>query len=142
MPFFQTILAACALCMPSDTPPHLLPFPEDVLKEQSVFTPYHKKPELLNRAEVKKAFVQAYAAHLRERGLEATVQVWIQLDVDGRTMNVSVAERSKYPELNEAALKVARVMRFSPALKDGRGVATTVQVPFVFTRSAYERNKE
>lgn len=70
------------------------------------------------------------AAHrAREEG---TVIVRAEVDAAGNPGNVSVARRSSSRELDRAAVDAVRKWKFEPAVKDGKAVASTVDVPVEF----------
>ena len=93
------------------------------------FTRYTMKPMLQNRAEV--------TSELRKRypGVDGRVNVWVDLDVEGAVLSVRIARTSGNERLDDAALHVARVMRFSPARNGETPVAVTIQLPIVFRGS-------
>lgn len=137
MEILRSLAVLCALCMPSDTPPRLLPFPEDVRS----FQPYDEKPELLNLSEVTAAYLRFYPSDLRARGVEATAMIWLELDAAGQTRSVAIKQTSRHAAFDEAALRMGRTMRFSAARRRGAGIATAVQIPIVFSRAVYEKNR-
>jgi TonB family protein len=97
-----------------------------------VFTPYTKKPDLVNRDEVQRELLGRYPPELRRIGVSGTVLVWLFLSEDGEVVKVLVNESSGNPELDKAGLEVARVMKFTPAENDGRPVAVWIALPIVF----------
>jgi TonB family protein len=97
-----------------------------------VFTPYTKKPALLNREEVRMELIGRYPPELRNMGVTGTVLVWLYLNENGTTENVKVKETSGHPELDKAGVEVARMMKFSPAENDGQRVAVWIALPIVF----------
>jgi protein TonB len=71
--------------------------------------------------------VEAFRA--REEGL---VLVRADIDASGNATNVEVARRSGSRDLDRAATDAVRKWRFEPAIKNGKAVASTVQVPVEF----------
>jgi TonB family protein len=96
------------------------------------FTPYDRKPELKNRADVQRALVQFYPRDLRALGLGGTTLVWVYLNEKGEVSNVQVRESSGFPNLDEAAVRVAEMMLFTPAENKGREVPVWISLPIVF----------
>lgn len=90
-------------------------------------------PELSNRAEVARALVHAYPPLLRDAGIGGSTLIWFLIDEEGTVRDTDIAKSSSYPALDQAALKVATAMRFTPARKSGRAIAAWVQIPIVFT---------
>lgn len=71
------------------------------------------------------------AAALRARE-EGTVLVQVDVDAGGNATRVELAQRSRSRELDRAALQAVRGWTFEPAIRDGKPVASTVQVPVDF----------
>lgn len=74
-----------------------------------------------------------YPATAQRRGVEGTVRLRIAVDANGVPTDIGYASRSGDPDLDRAALLAARDWRFRPATRNGRAVATTVEVPVRFT---------
>ena len=96
------------------------------------FTPYTVKPALQNRTDVARALVLNYPPDLKERGVSGTTVVWVRLSDDGRVVDVRVRESSGQPALDEAALRVAQMMIFTPALHRDLPVPVWIALPIVF----------
>lgn len=97
------------------------------------FTPFTDRPELLNRPEVQEALETNYPPLLRNAGIGGQTMVWFLIDKTGAVSDVRLNKSSDHPALDEAALKVARVMRFSPAKNRGAAVPVWVAIPIVFS---------
>lgn len=78
------------------------------------------------------AFRPVYPRSCRQRREEGVVTLSISVTAEGEVESVVVVESSGYPELDKAAVSAARRAGFSPAVRDGRAVPGTVQVPIVF----------
>lgn len=105
---------------------------EDLAKAP-VFTPYTVAPDLKNRDEVSRALVRHYPPLLRDAGIGGTVQVWFFIDEAGNVQSTRINTSSGQKALDEAALKVADVMKFTPALNRDQKVKVWVAIPIVFT---------
>lgn len=97
-----------------------------------VFTPFTVAPRVLNRDEVQRAMAEAYPPQLRDAGIGGTVRVYFYVDEDGVTQEYRIDESSGNPALDEAALSVADVYRFSPALNRDQRVPVWVVFPITF----------
>lgn len=97
-----------------------------------VFTPFTVAPTLINRQEVAPALEREYPRMLRDAGIGGSVRVWIFIKEDGTVPDVRVDRSSGQPPLDEAALRVARTMRFSPALNGDEKVPVWVSIPITF----------
>jgi TonB family protein len=106
------------------------------------FTPFTVAPRLLNSGDVEAALDEAYPQLLRKAGIGGQVNVWFFIDESGVVQKVLVNEGSGYPALDEAALKVADIMRFSPALNRDRRTAVWVSLPIRFLPSGVLREQE
>jgi protein TonB len=96
------------------------------------FTPMTVKPELKNRSEVARELERRYPRLLRESGIGGAPVIWFYIDEQGVVQRTELKQTSGYPTLDEAALAVARVMRFSPARNFDRIVAVWVYQPITF----------
>lgn len=76
-----------------------------------------------------------YPREALRAGAEGIVMVRAQVDANGIPTQVEVVDRSGSRELDRSALDAVRKWRFTPAMKDGRRVASTVQVPIEFRRA-------
>lgn len=92
-----------------------------------------RRPELRNAAMVQRALVASYPASLRAMGIGGEVTMWMYVDEEGRVTRRRVSVSSGNCDFDRAATDVARIMRFSPALKDGQPIAVWVEVPIRFT---------
>lgn len=101
-----------------------------------VFVPVTIAPELRNRAEVARALERAYPPTLREAGMTGRVLVWILIDERGEVMKALVKESSGLAPLDQAALGVARLMRFTPGMNRDVRVKVWVAIPVEFTLRA------
>ncbi|MDP2958823.1 MAG: energy transducer TonB [Longimicrobiales bacterium] len=104
----------------------------EVSREEPVFTPYTVAPELRNRDEVSRALEREYPSLLRDAGIGGRVVVWLFIDEAGAVQNTRVNEPSGHTSLDEAALRVANVMQFSPAMNRDKKVPVWVSLPITF----------
>lgn len=98
-----------------------------------VFTPYTVKPDYVNGPEIMRALEREYPPLLRDAGIGGTALVWFFIDANGEVKNQQIQESSGHPAIDEAALRVAPVFRFTPALNRERAVPAWVQLPITFT---------
>jgi len=103
------------------------------LSAAPVFTPMTVRPELLNRTEVQRALVRNYPPLLRDAGIGGSPTVHFFIDENGRVLRRLLSQESGYPALDEAALAVAEVMKFSPALNRDKKVQVWVEIPIIFS---------
>jgi len=105
---------------------------EVVNREEPVFTPYTVAPDLRNREEVGRALEREYPPLLRDAGIGGTVVVYLFIDEEGAVQNTRVHTSSGHTSLDEAALRVGNVMRFSPAMNRDKKVPVWVSLPITF----------
>src|SRR5690606_5142765 len=112
-------------------PPPTTTAPDDI-SVAPVPTPFTVAPELKNRAEVQRALERYYPPLLRDAGIGGTVLVWFFIDETGKVRNSLIKESSGHKALDEAALKVAEIMQFTPALNRDKKVPVWVALPIDF----------
>ena len=116
----------------------LLPPPptlsREVLAEEEMprFTPFTVAPDILNREEIIDAMRQAYPPVLREAGIGGIVHVYFYIDETGHVKTTRVAQSSGYDQLDDAAIHVAGLYEFSPALNRDQYVPVWVSFPVTF----------
>lgn len=97
-----------------------------------VFTPYTVYPELRHRAAVQRALERSYPPLLRDAGIGGTPTVWFLIDENGRVVRTQLNQSSGSDALDRAAMGVARIMEFRPAMNHDRRVPVWVSIPIVF----------
>ena len=102
------------------------------LSEEPTFTPMTVRPEILNRNEVMAAMEREYPPLLRDAGIGGTVRVHFFITETGEVGNSLLAESSGHQALDQAALRVASVYRFSPAMNRDDPVPVWVQFGITF----------
>ncbi len=96
------------------------------------FTPFTSPPQLTNRDEVGRALEREYPSLLRDAGVGGRVDVWIRISETGKIEKTQVQTSSGQAALDDAALKVAQVMKFSPAMNRDKYVPVWVSIPITF----------
>jgi TonB family protein len=76
--------------------------------------------------------MRLYPPILRDAGIGGTVEVWFFISEEGTVIDQRVSEPSAHVQLNEAALEVAEVFRFSPALNRETIVQVWIRLPITF----------
>jgi len=121
-----------------DNPVETLPPPPDAVTEtdisaQPTFTPYTVRPDIRNRDEVARALEREYPPLLRDAGIGGTVNVWFFIDEQGRVQRTQVDQSSGHKALDDAAIAVAEIIRFTPALNRDKQVPVWISLPITFT---------
>ena len=114
----------------------LPPPPSEVSTDLAVaptFTPYTVRPDIKNRAAVARAMEREYPPLLRDAGIGGTVNVWFFIDEEGSVVRSLVNESSGHKALDDAALKVAEIIEFTPALNRDKRVPVWISLPITFT---------
>lgn len=114
---------------------HLPPPPsgeEGDIASAPTFTPYTVAPELKNRREVAAALQREYPPMLRQGGMGGTVNVWFFIDEEGRVLDARIHRSSGLEALDQAALRVADLYEFTPALNRDQRVRVWVSLPITF----------
>ncbi len=115
-----------------DLPPPPTGEGEADLSAAPVFTPMTVQPEIRNRREVEAALMREYPSILRNAGIGGQVIVWFFISKEGSVLDGRVFESSGFAQLDEAALKVANVFRFTPALNRDQIVQVWIRFPIEF----------
>lgn len=102
------------------------------LSAQPTFTPFTVAPEIQNRSEVIRAMEREYPPLLRDAGIGGTVRVYFFIDEGGRVQDFRIDQSSGHQALDQAALNVAEVYQFSPALNRDQRVPVWVSFPITF----------
>jgi periplasmic protein TonB len=97
------------------------------------FTPFTVRPDIRNRGELQRALEREYPPLLRDAGIGGTVQVWFFIDEEGAVQRTEVNVSSGHQALDDAALKVADIIEFSPALNRDKRVPVWISLPITFT---------
>lgn len=119
----------------ANPPDELAPPPAGAGVDSSMvtrITPYTVPPRIRNLDDVVRAMERAYPRALRDAGLGGTVHVLFSIDESGVVQAFEIDGSSGYPALDEAALSVAEVYRFSPALNRDQRVPVWVSFPIIF----------
>lgn len=74
-----------------------------------------------------------YPAAALRAGEQGTVVLRVDVGADGKPTDVQVVERSRSRDLDRAAQRAVRDWTFQPATRNGKAVASVVQVPVDFT---------
>jgi TonB family protein len=97
------------------------------------FTPMTVRPGITNRAVISRAMEREYPPLLRDAGIGGTTNVWFLIDETGAIQRVSLNGSSGHSALDEAALRVARQVEFTPALNEDQRVPVWISLPITFT---------
>jgi protein TonB len=97
-----------------------------------VFTPMTVRPEIRNRNAVMTAMERAYPPILRDAGIGGQVVVWFFISEEGQVLDKRVSQSSGHTQLDNAALEVADVYQFTPALNRDQKVKVWIQIPITF----------
>jgi periplasmic protein TonB len=83
-------------------------------------------------AAVERLLEQRYPPSLRGSGLGGTVVLALEIDRGGRVRSPEVVSGSGHEALDDAAVRVARELRFTPARQEGRTIEARILFPVVF----------
>lgn len=87
-------------------------------------------PELANWKEVSAAFLREYRPNVRVPG---RVLLWLRIDAEGKVTEVRVKKASGDPVMADAAVRITKVMEFTPATMRGRPVESWTELPIDFS---------
>jgi protein TonB len=119
-----------------DNPVEELPPPPDEealdISSAPTFTPFTVRPALINEREVQRALEREYPPILRDAGIGGQVQVHFFINEEGVVQRTLIAQTSGHASLDEAALRVANVFQFTPALNLDKVVPVWIAIPITF----------
>jgi periplasmic protein TonB len=113
----------------------LPPPPEEQATDLSAaptFTPFTVAPSIQNRAEVVRSMEREYPPLLRDAGIGGTVEVYFFIDENGSVQDFRINKSSGHQALDDAALAVADVYRFTAALNRDKKVPVWVSFGITF----------
>ena len=112
-----TLLAALLVVAPVETESQEIS-PEDraAIEAGPVARPFTIRPTLANRDEVVQALMREYPRSLRDARVGGEVMVWFYISDAGRVLHSEVDRSSGREDLDQAALRVADVFQFTPAI--------------------------
>jgi protein TonB len=113
----------------------LPPPPEEQATDLSAaptFTPFTVAPSIQNRAEVVRAMEREYPPLLRDAGIGGSVKVFFFIDENGQVGDYRIDQSSGHSALDDAALAVADVYRFTAALNRDQKVPVWVSFAITF----------
>lgn len=96
------------------------------------FAPSMVMPEILNREELRRFLERRYQPLVRYTGIQGTAVMRFWIDEMGLARKAEVHQSTGHRELDELALKLAEVLRFSPAIQNGDAIRVVVEVPIQF----------
>ncbi len=114
---------------------NLPPPPDEVdtdISDAPVWTVRDVEPYYKNKEEMERALVREYPPLLRDAGIGGTVMVWFLVDERGKVVKTQMQKSSSHTALDNAALKVADVAVFAPALHRDKPVPVWVALPITF----------
>ena len=114
----------------------LPPPPEEAetgdISQAPQFVVHTVRPKLLNDGEVNDVLEREYPALLKDAGIGGTATVHLFIDENGLVQNQLVKVSSGHTGLDNAALKVVTVARFSPAMNRDKAVAVWIELDVTF----------
>jgi len=131
-----TLLAALLVVAPVQTESQEIS-PEDraAIEVGPSARPFTIPPTIANRDEVVQALMREYPPALRDARIGGEVVVWFYISDVGRVLHSEVHRSSGREDLDQAALKVADVFRFTSAIdpEGERPIAAWVRLPITFS---------
>lgn len=89
-----------------------------------------------NVEEIRQAMAREYqASGLVEQRVEGTTCVWMFVDTVGRVKHARIHAGSGHQALDRAALRVARVYRFTPRSRRGKPIEMRILLPITFLQA-------
>lgn len=111
--------------------PALLSVRDEWLDYES-FAPILIAPFIRNRTEMRSFLERNYRPILEFSGVQGVVELHFWIDESGGVFRAEVAESSGSRSLDRLAMRLSRILRFSPAMRLGRPVRVLVRLPISF----------
>lgn len=102
------------------------------LQDAPTFTPMTVRPTLTNARDAMAAIRANYPPLLRNAGIEGTAEVWLLIDDEGVVRQAQIHKGTGHDALDQAALRVARSMEFTPAYNRDVRVPVWIVLPITF----------
>ena len=119
-----------------DNPVEHLPPPPDHVEAPAPDAPhwvvFDVHPYIKNRDELRRALEREYPPLLRDAGIGGTAKVWFYVDETGKVVKTQVHTSSGHKLLDDAALRVAHLYEFAPALRRDKAIAVWVSLDVTF----------
>jgi TonB family protein len=89
-------------------------------------------PQVGNPERVQRALQREYPIGLRDAGVGGQVEMWFYVNQQGVVERFQIRQGSGSRALDEAAMRVARVFQFTPALRANQPIATWTALRITF----------
>jgi TonB family protein len=101
-------------------------------RARPVFTPYSVLPSVRNLNEVVATLQRDYPPLLKDAGIGGTVELWFFSDEEGRVQRTQVNQSSGHRAVDDAAIQIADVIEFTPALNRDQRRPVWISLPILF----------
>ena len=122
--------------VPFGTPSGIMPPPPELVDTGNPDAPHWTAvdvyPFIKNRDELTRILEREYPPLFRDAGIGGTTKVWFYIDETGKVVKTQVHTSSGQKPLDDAALKVAHLYEFSPAMNRDKPVAVWVSIDITF----------
>ena len=112
--------------------PTSAPSPTVDPRGQPIVTFFEVPPRVSNSTEVRAALRREYPSNLLQAGIGGRADLWFYVSHEGVAESVQLHQSSGARELDEAALRVARVFAFTPGRIAGEPAAGWILVGVIF----------
>jgi TonB family protein len=120
--------AAAASTVPSSASARATPRGVD----EPAVTPFDVAPQVRNANQVRQALAREYPIGLRDAGIGGRVEMSFYVNAQGVVEQFQVKQSSANASLDRAALRVAQVFQFTPALLAKKPVAAWISLGITF----------
>ena len=107
-------------------PPRIVPAEDIATSEPPI------PPLMLDRERAQALLQQAYPGYLQRQGVGGRLWLRVWVDAHGNASLANVSRGSGVRDLDRAAIDVAPLLRFEPAMQSGTPVATWIEFPVLF----------
>jgi TonB family protein len=100
--------------------------------DQPVASQFDVAPQVRNANRVRQTLDREYPIGLRAAGIGGTVEIWFYVDERGGVERFQLKKSSGNPDLDSAAMEVAKVFQFNPGTRSGTPAAGWIPIGVAF----------
>lgn len=101
-----------------------------------------RPPRLKNVSKIERLMLEDYSLEMRKAGVAGEPMIELIVGTNGKPREITIARGSGTAALDEAALEIAKKMRFDAARRDGEKVDQLVRLPLSFQTACGQERRQ